>query len=520
MMCSYVVLPLLKNIVHLVSNASTGILSSEILNILRHSQDATLVYTSRELHVGYINAAMLRILNKPESVEGQRLEDFAPELEPYFSILKALWDKGENLVLKESPADIDFNGNLVTNYFDIEYHPVKNKNSSTIAIICTARNVNDRLFAKQVLTEKEVKEFELIKDLEKSNDELIDTQHRLQSINIELRNKIEQLSRNEQFLNRFIMEAPAGLALMRGPEYIYTIHNATYQAILPGRKLTGRGFFDAVAALKGTPLEQVLHNVYHKGMPYSFSESLVALADYEGGPTVDRYFTFNYLPWVDDNGKVDGILNMAVEVTEAVKAKQLISNLNDALRNVNRQLETATTAAKIGTWQIEPSSKDLKYNNVLAKIFGYEGSESMTYEQAIGQVLPGFKDKLLEQINIAIENGGYYNALYQQKRFNDGKVIWLRSTGQVSKDRLSGEISFSGVVQDVTQQQEEEQRKNSFIGMVSHELKTPLTSLNSIVQVAALKLKKSEDPWLAGAMDKATSQTKKMARLINGFLNI
>lgn len=72
----------------------------------------------------------------------------------------------------------------------------------------------------------------------------------------------------------------------------------------------------------------------------------------------------------------------------------------------------------------------------------------------------------------------------------------------------------------MTQQQEEDLRKNSFIGMVSHELKTPLTSLNSIVQVATKKLKNSDDAWLASAMDKATLQTKKMARLINGFLNI
>ncbi|MBL4675512.1 MAG: PAS domain-containing protein [Mucilaginibacter sp.] len=503
-----------------MSSASTDTSVSNLLHILRHSQDATLLYTSEELHVGFINDAMLRILNKSEIVEGQRLEDFAPEFGPYFAILKTLWKTGDKLILKESPADIDFDGNLVTNYFDIEYYPVKDDSGRTTAIICTARNVNERVFAEQALTKKEEKELELIKALENTNNALVDMQNRLRKINSELQNKLDQLSRNEQFLNRVIMEAPAGLALMRGPSYIYTIHNATYQAILPGRNLTGRGFFDAVAELKGTPLEEVLHDVYHKGIPHSFSESLVALADYEGGPTVDRYFTFNYLPWVDDNGKVDGILNMAVEVTEAVKAKQVISNLNDALQTANKQLETATTAARIGTWQIEPLSKELKYNEVLAKIFGYEGPEPMTYEQAIGQVLPDYKDKLVKQINIAIDNGGYYNELYQQKRFNDGKVIWLRSTGQVSKDALSGELSFSGVVQDVTLQQEEEQRKNSFIGMVSHELKTPLTSLNSIVQVAAMKLKKSEDPWLAGAMDKATSQTKKMARLIDGFLNI
>jgi len=63
-------------------------------------------------------------------------------------------------------------------------------------------------------------------------------------------------------------------------------------------------------------------------------------------------------------------------------------------------------------------------------------------------------------------------------------------------------------------------RKNDFIGMVSHELKTPLTSLTAIVQVANQKLKSNEDSFLAGAMEKAGVQVKRMSNMINGFLNV
>jgi signal transduction histidine kinase len=63
-------------------------------------------------------------------------------------------------------------------------------------------------------------------------------------------------------------------------------------------------------------------------------------------------------------------------------------------------------------------------------------------------------------------------------------------------------------------------RKNDFIGMVSHELKTPLTSLNAIIQVANTKLQGSDDQFLAGAMTKANAQIKRMSTMINGFLNI
>jgi signal transduction histidine kinase len=56
--------------------------------------------------------------------------------------------------------------------------------------------------------------------------------------------------------------------------------------------------------------------------------------------------------------------------------------------------------------------------------------------------------------------------------------------------------------------------------MVSHELKTPLTSLTAIIQVANAKLKNSADVFLAGAMETANVQVKRMSNMINGFLNI
>ena len=56
--------------------------------------------------------------------------------------------------------------------------------------------------------------------------------------------------------------------------------------------------------------------------------------------------------------------------------------------------------------------------------------------------------------------------------------------------------------------------------MVSHELKTPLTSLTALVQVLNMKLKSSSDAFVSGAAEKAAIQVKKMATMINGFLNV
>jgi len=82
---------------------------------------------------------------------------------------------------------------------------------------------------------------------------------------------------------------------------------------------------------------------------------------------------------------------------------------------------------------------------------------------------------------------------------------------QVTKLRLEQELEAGRLV---------ERQKDAFIGMASHELKTPLTSLNAILQVANSKLKDSPDPFLAGAMGKANTQVKRMTAMINGFLDV
>src|SRR5690606_4487669 len=70
------------------------------------------------------------------------------------------------------------------------------------------------------------------------------------------------------------------------------------------------------------------------------------------------------------------------------------------------------------------------------------------------------------------------------------------------------------------ERKQNEQRKNEFISMVSHELKTPLTSTISYVQVSQRRLSDKGDVGTAGMLDRAFRQLGKMKSLINGFLNV
>lgn len=74
-------------------------------------------------------------------------------------------------------------------------------------------------------------------------------------------------------------------------------------------------------------------------------------------------------------------------------------------------------------------------------------------------------------------------------------------------------------IEDVTDKKALEQQRNDFIGIVSHELKTPVTSLKAFGQVLQLKLAKSKDDKSVEMLRKMDAQINKLTLLINDLLD-
>jgi PAS domain S-box-containing protein len=132
---------------------------------------------------------------------------------------------------------------------------------------------------------------------------------------------------------------------------------------------------------------------------------------------------------------------------------------------------------------------------------------------------PDHLDIVLEKWIANIKSGEVFELTFPL-RGKDGVFRWFLTRAVPLKDDNGKVIRWFGTNTDINEQKADEQRKNDFIGMVSHELKTPLTSLTALIQMTNVKLKNCQDTFLAGAMEKANNQVKKMITMINGFLNI
>jgi PAS domain S-box-containing protein len=74
-------------------------------------------------------------------------------------------------------------------------------------------------------------------------------------------------------------------------------------------------------------------------------------------------------------------------------------------------------------------------------------------------------------------------------------------------------------VEDITERKAMEQQRNDFIGIVSHELKTPVTSLKAFGQVLQLHLQQAGDEKLVNMLSRMDAQVNKLTHLINDLLD-
>jgi signal transduction histidine kinase len=97
-------------------------------------------------------------------------------------------------------------------------------------------------------------------------------------------------------------------------------------------------------------------------------------------------------------------------------------------------------------------------------------------------------------------------------RYHLIKIIPITDHGKINK--------WVGTFTEIEDQKQIEHRKDEFLSIASHELKTPLTSIKAYVQLLSRALKTHENTQVLTYIDKAQSQIYKLNELISDLLDI
>lgn len=170
-------------------------------------------------------------------------------------------------------------------------------------------------------------------------------------------------------------------------------------------------------------------------------------------------------------------------------------------------------------------------NDVAAHMSGFPSAEAMlsiptaTMMQAMSRFV--MKDEAgcsltFEQLpgRRALRGEKNVHAIVQYYDTVTGKTLWSLVKAEPLFNE-HGAVQFAvNVFVDLTERKELELRKDDFISMASHELKTPVTSLKGFTQVLYRRFKKLGDEESLSFLARMDGQINKLTKLINDLLDL
>ena len=256
-----------------------------------------------------------------------------------------------------------------------------------------------------------------------------------------------------QHLQSLLMQAPALICVLRGPQHIYELANPLYLQLVGQRDIIGKPLHEALPELAHQSFAQLLDQVYTTGTPFLVREMSVHIDRSNTGTLEEGFFNFVYQPSFDVAGKVNGILVHGVDVTELVKAREIS-------RRSQQRLELAQLVGHIGTFEWEIPTNKILWTPELEALYGLPpGGFEGKYENWAQRVHPDDLSWAEENLREAVAGGPPYNVEFRVV-WPDGSMHWMLGKGEISAYGEEGEpLQMIGVNIDITERKEVELQK-------------------------------------------------------------
>lgn len=497
----------------------------ELLNILSMSVNATAIYTTDDIIIQSANDAMINLWGKDKGVIGSPLEVALPELQgqPFIAILKQVWHSGITFDANDTAAELMIDGVLEKHYFDFSYRAIKNDEGIVYCILHTATDVTERNLSRQIIEQAKEKEAALAKEqlineelatsneeLAAINDELQHTQENLYQLNIELEDRVRRrtsaLEKSEARARYLLSDAPVAIGVFAGKDHIIeSANNKLLESWGKTADIIGKSLHTAMPEMVGETLLGKLDEVYQSGEPF-YGHEVKAFLELNG-ELEEVYSNFVCHPLKAPNGETTAIMLVVQVVTEEVKARGLKEETEVRFRFL-------LNAMPQQVWTAKPDGRLDYVNQIVAKNFGMRGEDISGlgwYKFVHPDDLPG----CLSVWQSALETGNEYMVEFRL-RFADGIYRWhLARALPLIED---GEIKlWLGTNTNIDIQKTNEHKKDEFLSIASHELKTPLTGIKAFNQL--MQRTKSVDQQQI-FIKKSAENILRLERLISDLLDV
>ncbi|HLI05900.1 MAG TPA: PAS domain S-box protein [Ktedonobacteraceae bacterium] len=192
----------------------------------------------------------------------------------------------------------------------------------------------------------------------------------------------------------------------------------------------------------------------------------------------------------------------------------------EALQLSRHRLELAIQASEAGLWYCDLPFDKLIWNEKVKGHFGLPADAEVDINLFYELLHPDDRERTRQAIEQSIEKHSIYDIEYRTISPADGRVRWIHAIGRAFYDLDGTPRRFDGLTLDVTERKRAEQRKDEFLSMVSHELKTPVTSIKGFTQLLRRRFQQRDDEQSLQFLTRMDGQLTRLTKLINDLLDI
>jgi signal transduction histidine kinase len=228
---------------------------------------------------------------------------------------------------------------------------------------------------------------------------------------------------------------------------------------------------------------------------------------------------------------------MLAQTAQRVKVEVQLA-AEERIHKSESQLAEAQRIAHLGSWEWNVETGKVNYSEEMYRIHDLEPQERPTYPRRfLARVHPDDRHQTIEHLRHAYRSQEPFN-FEHRIHLSDGETRILQTRGRFLVDRSGRRMV--GTTEDVTERVRAEQlrhrlmqekataqeavgARDEFLSVVSHELRSPLTSLSLHIQALTARSKSSQrltPAALATKLDTIDHQVRRLIRLANNLLDL
>lgn len=202
--------------------------------------------------------------------------------------------------------------------------------------------------------------------------------------------------------------------------------------------------------------------------------------------------------------------------------KEEIDILIEREADGKKRLETIFQQLPVGVLIADRDSTVIQSNKRLGKILGIEiplgfkmGSRLLLESTHQGRDTSASDSPITQAIKTgkAVTN--------KEFTFNrNGETRYVQVSASPIRDRQNRIIAAASIISDISEQKKMELRKDDFVNMASHELKTPLTSIKLYTDIIGRRIRQYHDKELKKIVDRSQEQINRLQILVDDLLDV